>query len=95
LKRLAINDGKPIRSELLPYGHQWLDDEDISSVIEVLKSDWITQGPKVDEFEKKIAAYCGARYAVAVSSGTAALHAACTAAGIYPGDEVRYIKYRS
>jgi len=88
LKRLAINDGKPIRSELLPYGHQWLDDEDISSVIEVLKSDWITQGPKVDEFEKKIAAYCGARYAVAVSSGTAALHAACTAAGIYPGDEV-------
>ncbi len=84
---LAIEGGKPVRSELLPYGHQWITDEDITSVIEVLKSDWITQGPKVEEFERKIAEHCGARYAVAVSSGTAALHAACAVAGISRGDE--------
>ena len=72
----------------IPYGHQWIDDEDIASVVEVLRSDWITQGPKVDEFERKVAEYCGAKYAVAVSSGTAALHAACAVAGISKGDEV-------
>lgn len=71
----AIEGGKPTRSSLLPYGHQWIDDEDISSVVEVLRGDWITQGPKVDEFERKIAEYCGAKYAVAMSSGTSALHA--------------------
>lgn len=76
-----------MRSHMLPYGHQWIDDEDIASVVAVLKSDWITQGPKVDEFERKVAQYCGARYAVAVSSGTAALHAACAIAGISKGDE--------
>ena len=59
----------------------------IASIIEVLRSDWITQGPKVDEFETKVAKYCGAKYAVAVSSGTAALHAACAVAGISQGDE--------
>lgn len=84
---LAINGGRPIRSGLLPYGHQWIDEEDIASVVEVLKSDWITQGPKVDEFETRMAEYCGAKYAVAVSSGTAALHAACSVAGISKGDE--------
>jgi len=72
----------------IPYGHQWIDDGDIASVVEVLKSDWITQGTKVDEFEKKVAEYCGAKYAVAVSNGTAALHAACAVAGIVEGDEV-------
>ncbi len=87
MEQLAIEGGKPVRSELLPYGHQWLDDEDIASVVQVLKSDWITQGPKVDEFEHKVADYCGVRYAVAVSSGTAALHAACAVAGIAAGDE--------
>ncbi len=76
MEQLAIEGGKPTRSELLPYGHQWIDDEDIAAVAEVLKSDWITQGPKVNEFEAKVAEYCGAKYAVAVSSGTAALHAA-------------------
>ena len=75
------------KRKFIPYGHQWIDDEDIAAVVEVLKSDWITQGPKVDEFEKNVAEYCGARYAVAVSSGTAALHAACAIAGISPGDE--------
>jgi len=84
---LAIEGGEPIRSEPLPYGHQWIDEDDIASVVEVLKSDWITQGRKVDEFEAKIAKYCGAKYAVAVSSGTAALHIACAVAGISEGDE--------
>jgi perosamine synthetase len=87
MERLAVEGGEPIRSKLLPYGLQWVDDEDIASVVAVLKSDWITQGPKVDEFERKVAEYCGARYAVAVSSGTAALHSACTVAGISKGDE--------
>ena len=85
---LAINGGKPVRDKLLPYGHQWIDEEDIKAVIEVLRSDWITQGPKVAEFEKEFAKYVGARYAVAVNSGTAALHAACFAAQIEKGDEV-------
>jgi len=88
MERLAIDGGVPVRSKLLPYGHQWIDDEDIAAVIEVLKGDWITQGPKVDEFETKVAEYCGAKYAVAMSSGTAALHAACAVAGISQGDEV-------
>jgi perosamine synthetase len=87
MEQLAIKGGKPIRNSILPYGHQWIDEEDIASVIEVLKSDWITQGPKVDEFEREVAQYCGAKYAVAVSSGTAALHAACSVAGISKGDE--------
>ena len=76
-----------MRSKFLPYGHQWIDDEDIKAVVEVLRTDWITQGPKVDEFERRVAEYCGAKYAVAVSSGTAALHATCTVAGISEGDE--------
>ena len=84
----AIKGGKPVRSSMLPYGHQCIDEEDIAAVVEVLRSDLITQGPKVDEFERKVAGYCGAKYAVAMSSGTAALHAACAVAGISAGDEV-------
>jgi len=72
----------------IPYGRQWIDEDDIAAVVEVLKSDWVTQGPNVDEFEKKVAEYCGAKYAVAVSNGTAALHAACAVAGVSGGDEV-------
>jgi len=83
----AIKGGKSARSSMLPYGHQWIDEEDIAAVVEVLRSDWITQGPKVDEFEREVAAYCNAKYAVAMSSGTAALHAACSVAGIATGDE--------
>lgn len=83
----AIKGGKPVRSRMLPYGHQWIDEEDIAAVVDVLRSDWITQGPKVDEFERKVAGYCGAEFAVAMSSGTAALHAACSVAGITAGDE--------
>lgn len=87
-QELAINGGKPVRDKLLPYGHQWIDEEDIAAVSEVLHSDWITQGSKVEEFEKNFATYIGARYAVAVNSGTAALHTACFAAQIKKGDEV-------
>lgn len=87
MERLAIEGGVPIRTDLLPYGHQWIDAEDIAAVVEVLKSDWITQGPKIEEFERGVAEYCGVKYAVAVSSGTAALHAACAVAGISRGDE--------
>ena len=85
---LAINGGRPVRSTLLPYGHQMIDDEDIAAVVQVLKSDWITTGPKVAEFEGAFAALVGSKYAVSLSSGTAALHAAAYATGLESGDEV-------
>lgn len=72
----------------IPYGRQSLDEEDIQAVVEVLKSDYLTTGPRVADFEKKVAEYVGAKYAVAVCNGTAALHVACLAAGIGAGDEV-------
>lgn len=71
----------------LPYSRQWIDADDVREVVRVLRSDWITQGPKVREFEERFAKYCGARHAVSFSSGTAALHGSCYAAGIGPGDE--------
>jgi UDP-4-amino-4,6-dideoxy-N-acetyl-beta-L-altrosamine transaminase len=71
----------------IPYGKQDISVEDINAVKKVLEADWITQGPEVDEFEAAVADYTGARYAVAVSNGTAALHLACLAAGLGPGDE--------
>ncbi|HOV43184.1 MAG TPA: aminotransferase class I/II-fold pyridoxal phosphate-dependent enzyme, partial [Syntrophothermus lipocalidus] len=73
---------------VIPYARQTIDEEDIKAVTEVLKGDYLTTGPKVAEFEQAFAAWVGAKYAVAVSSGTAALHLACLAAGINPGDEV-------
>lgn len=73
---------------MIPYGHQSVDNKDINEVIKVLKSDWLTQGPRVLEFEKKLAADCGAEYAVACANGTAALHLAYLAAGLKKGDEV-------
>lgn len=85
---LAIQGGTPVRRTMLPYGRQWLDEEDVQAVVEVLRSDYLTTGPKVAEFEREFAALVGAREAVAVSNGTAALHAAVSAAGIGPGDEV-------
>lgn len=72
----------------IPYGKQWIDDDDIQSVVEVLKGDFLTTGPKVSEFEEKLAEYTGAKYAVVYSNGTSALHGACFAAGICEGDEV-------
>lgn len=76
------------RQDYLPYGKQFIDDSDIEKVISVLKSDFLTTGPAVESFEKAVASYVGAKYAVAFSNGTAALHGACFAAGIEPGDEV-------
>jgi perosamine synthetase len=73
---------------MIPYGRQGIDEADIQAVIDVLRSDWITTGPKVSEFEQAVANYVGAKYAVAVSSGTAALHTAMYAIGVGPGDEV-------
>ena len=72
----------------LPYGRQVIEEDDIAAVVEALRSDWLTTGPRVGEFEAAVAAFCGARHGVAVSSGTAALHAAVHASGIGPGDEV-------
>ncbi|RDE29626.1 UDP-4-amino-4,6-dideoxy-N-acetyl-beta-L-altrosamine transaminase [Parageobacillus thermoglucosidasius] len=76
------------RESFLSYGQQWITDEDIEAVVDVLKSPFLTQGPKIHEFERKVADYVGAKYAVAFSNGTAALHGACFAAGIGEGDEV-------
>jgi len=87
LETLAIHGGTPVRGKLLPYGRQSLDDGDIQAVVEVLKSDWLTTGPKIGEFEERFAAWIGARHAVSFSSGTAALHGAAFAAGLGSGDE--------
>jgi perosamine synthetase len=84
---LAIHGGSPVRSTLLPYGRQSIDESDIQAVVETLRSDWLTTGPKVTEFEEALASRVGAKFAVSFSSGTAALHAAAFAAGLQPGDE--------
>jgi perosamine synthetase len=87
LEPLAIHGGAPVRESLLPYGRQSLDDTDIQAVAEVLKSDWLTTGPKVGEFEAAFAAWVGAKHAVSFSSGTAALHGAAFAADLRAGNE--------
>ncbi len=87
-KKLAVHGGKPVRESYLPYGRQSIDEEDIKKVVKVLKSDYLTTGPEIDKFEQKISDYVGANYSVAFSSGTAALHAACFAAGVKKNDEV-------
>lgn len=71
---------------MIPYGHQSISEEDIAAVVAVLRSDFLTQGPAIERFERALAEECGAKYAVAVSSGTAALHLAALAAGLGPGD---------
>ncbi len=75
-------------TKFIPYGKQCIDDDDIDAVAKILRSDWLTTGPAVQQFEEAFAAYCGAQFAVAVSSGTAALHLAMMALGIGPGDAV-------
>jgi len=84
---LAIYGGTPVRRTLLPYGRHSIDEEDIQAVVNTLRSDWLTTGPKIEEFEEAFAAWVGARHAVSFSSGTAALHGAAFAAGIQAGDE--------
>jgi UDP-4-amino-4,6-dideoxy-N-acetyl-beta-L-altrosamine transaminase len=84
---LALHGGAPVRASLLPYGRQSIDEADIQAVVDTLRSDWLTTGPKINEFEEAFAAWVGARYAVSFSSGTAALHGAAFAAGLGAGDE--------
>ncbi|MFI3236773.1 MAG: UDP-4-amino-4,6-dideoxy-N-acetyl-beta-L-altrosamine transaminase [Lachnospiraceae bacterium] len=85
---LAIHGGKPVRESKIYYGHQYLDDQDIDAVVNVLKGDYLTCGPAIPSLEKALCEYTGAKYAVAVSNGTAALHIACLSEGIGAGDEV-------
>lgn len=86
--KLAINGGIPTRKVFIPYGKQFIDDDDIKAVSDVLRSPYLTTGPMVELFEKKLCDFTGSKYAVVISNGTSALHAACIAAGISLGDEV-------
>lgn len=88
MEQLAIMGGKPVRDNKIFYGRQWIGEDDIQAMADVLRGPYITCGPKVEEAEQKLAAYTGAKHAVICSNGTAALHCACIAAGIGPGDEV-------
>ena len=85
---LALHGGRPVRPAFLPYGRQALEEDDVQAALAVLRSGWLTTGPQVAAFERAVASAVGAVHAVAVSSGTAALHAAMFAAAIGPGDEV-------
>ena len=77
---LAINGGTPVRDTKIHYGRQFIDEEDIKAVSDVLKSDFITTGPKTFELEKRLCEITGAKYAVAIANGTAALHFSCLTA---------------
>lgn len=88
MEKLAIFGGTPVRDNKIFYGCQWIGEEDIQAMADVLRGPYITCGPKVDEAERKLAEYTGAAHAVICSNGTAALHCACLAAGLGPGDEV-------
>lgn len=88
MEKPAICGGVPVRDKKIFYGHQYIDDADVQAVVDVLKSDYLTCGPKIGELEKKLCEVTGAKYAVVCSNGTAALHIACMAAGVGEGDEV-------
>mgnify|MGYP002552175229 FL=1 len=88
MEKPAICGGDPVRSTKIFYGHQFIDEDDIQAVVNVLKSDYLTCGPKIEELEEKLCEVTGAKYAVVCSNGTAALHIACLAAGVMTGDEV-------
>ena len=87
-EKLAIHGGKPVRDTKIFYGRQWIQDDDVAAISAVLKGNLITCGPSVDAVEKKISEATGAKYAVVVCNGTAALHCAMIAAGVHEGDEV-------
>lgn len=88
MERLAIEGGNPVRQTKLYYGHQWIDEDDIAAVETVLRSDYLTCGPVGEQAVKDLCAYTGAKYGVLLNSDTSALHCACIAAGVGPGDEV-------
>lgn len=88
MEKLAIHGGQPVRETKIHYGKQYIDDDDVTAVATTLKGSLITQGPKVSAFEHDLCVLTRAKYAVVLSNGTAALHIACLAAGIVPGDEV-------
>lgn len=88
MEQLAIFGGKPVREQKIFYGRQCIEEDDIAAVVETLRSNLITCGPKVEEFEKQLCETTGAKYAVVVANGTAALHLAAMAAGVGEGDEV-------
>lgn len=88
VEKLAIEGGEPVRSTFLPYGQQWIDEEDIAAVVKVLQSPFLTQGPAIVAFEEAVAQYIGVKHAIAFCNGTAALHGALFAAGVTTGDEV-------
>ncbi len=85
---LAIDGGSPVRDSFLPYAMHWIGEEEKEEVLSVLNSNWLTTGPKVKQFEEDVARYVGTKYAIAVNSGTAALHCCLAALDIKPGDEV-------
>lgn len=88
MEQPAMKGGTPVRSTPLSYGRQFIDDADIQSVADTLQSDYLTCGPRITQLEQRLCTITGAKYCVAVSNGTAALHIAAMAAGIGPGDEV-------
>lgn len=88
MEKLAIYGGTPVREQKIFYGHQCLDEEDIQAVVDVLRGDTLTCGPHITSLEKALCELTGAKYCIAISNGTAALHVACMAAGIGEGDEV-------
>ena len=88
MKKLAINGGTPAFQKKIGYGHQYIDDADIQAVVSVLKGEYLTCGPFIDEAEKKLCDITDSKHAVLVANGTAALHATVFAAGIGSGDEV-------
>ena len=88
MEKLANTRSSVVRDDLLGYGHQDVSEDDIRAVVDVLRSDFLTCGPATERFENAIKSAVGAGYVTAVANGTAALHVACLAAGVGPGDEV-------
>lgn len=88
MRESHLDNKAPTRDQYLPYGRQWIDEDDVQAVVKVLNGNYLTTGPAVSNFEKNFAKYVNADYAVAFSNGTAALHGACYVAGIGEGDEV-------
>lgn len=88
MEKPAVAGGRPVRDEKLFYGHQYIDDADIAAVVKVLRSDFLTCGPEISALEERLCQLTGAKHAIVVSNGTAALHMACQAVGVGAGDEV-------